>query len=194
MTAEARIVGERNSLWIDSAIVRAERRHGAGEIAPGASAMMHPVHVLRLAHILMTCEAAPLSTAAIARLLTASRAQMRARPCARSGSAAKGHRPVPPAPVGVRHAARSGWGHGCRSHFPQDSVGSEPVRASLGGRMPEGGKSGTLNRQHNLLREMGGPWQGSARQRAAPIFSADATLCFRHNASATVRGRSCRRT
>ena len=35
-------------------------------MTPGACAMMHPVHVLRVAHVLMTREAAALVTAAIA--------------------------------------------------------------------------------------------------------------------------------
>jgi hypothetical protein len=170
-SAEARIVGELNRLSID--FVRAARRRGAGGMTPGACAMMHPVHVLRVAHVLMTREAAALVTAAIAccsrlRAPDAGR-QGRSRD---SGLLRKGIGRFRPPRSGSAMRREAGGGHGVRSHFPAASAASEPVRASLGGRMPEGGKSGALNRQHNLLRETGAPWQGSARKSGRPHFGA----------------------
>jgi hypothetical protein len=61
------------------------------------------------------------------------------------------------------------------------SSASDPMRASLGGRIPEGGKSGTLDRQRNLLREMGGPWQGSARKLGNRHVTSERGLRFRHS-------------
>src|SRR5271166_3262854 len=79
LTAEARIVRELNRWQSDSGIVRAEHRHGTAGIAPSACAMMHPVHVLRLAHVLMTREAAALSTAARLSLAAGSAPQSQKR-------------------------------------------------------------------------------------------------------------------
>ena len=75
---------------------------------------MHPVHVLRLAHVPMTRDAAALSTAATFSFALGFNAPD-CKPARRAQRAnpvcCKGHRPVPPAaPVGARHAAQSGWG------------------------------------------------------------------------------------
>jgi len=145
LTAEARIVHELNRWQSDSGIVRAEHRHGTAGIAPSARAMMHPVHVLRLAHVLMTRDAAALSTAAtfsFANGCTRPIASPQGGPSARSRSAAKGigrFRPPPRSGRAMRREA--GGGHGrLPPACPATSAACEPVRASLAAGCPKAAK------------------------------------------------------
>jgi hypothetical protein len=58
LTRHAGIVGELNWLSIEPGVCCAEHRHGASGMAPSGCAMLHPLRVLRLAHIPLTREAA----------------------------------------------------------------------------------------------------------------------------------------
>ena len=106
------------------------------------------------------------------------------------------HRLFPPATLeGCAAGAHEGWGAkstGKSWQMPARSRGG-PARE---GRMPECDKSGTLNRQPNLLKWPGAHWQGSARNTGNPQPADPGgrnALCsrplrFRHSLPAIVDG------